>query len=183
MHIYYKPTVKYRHIYEKVKMLVAYSCLTLCDPVHCGLPGSSVHGILQARRQECSHSLLQRIFLTQGSNPSLLCCRQILYHLSHLGSLQIDRQIDRQIYICIYLTMFIYIDRDIHILKRYTHIKYIYIYKYTHVNPCGYRHIYTHTQKKYTECPSLVEPHIGGYSYNEISFTKSFVEKILFITL
>ena len=28
---------------------VAQSCLTLCDPVDCGLPGSSVHGILQAR--------------------------------------------------------------------------------------------------------------------------------------
>ena len=25
-------------------------------------------------------------FLTQGSNPGLLKCRQILYHLSHLGS-------------------------------------------------------------------------------------------------
>ena len=25
------------------------SCLTLCDPVDCSLPGSSVHGILQAR--------------------------------------------------------------------------------------------------------------------------------------
>ena len=29
------------------------------------------------------HSLLQGIFLTQGSNPSLLHCRQILYHPSH----------------------------------------------------------------------------------------------------
>ena len=29
--------------------LVAQSCLTLCDPVNCSLPGSSVHGILQAR--------------------------------------------------------------------------------------------------------------------------------------
>ena len=29
------------------------------------------------------HSLLQRIFLTQGSNLGLLCCRQILYHLSY----------------------------------------------------------------------------------------------------
>ena len=27
-----------------------------------------------------------RIFLTQGSNPGLLHCRQILYHLSHQGS-------------------------------------------------------------------------------------------------
>ena len=30
-------------------VLVAQSCLTLCDPVDCGLPGPSVHGILQAR--------------------------------------------------------------------------------------------------------------------------------------
>ena len=33
-----------------------------------------------------SHSLLQGIFLTQGSKLSLLHCRQILYHLSHQGS-------------------------------------------------------------------------------------------------
>ena len=28
---------------------VAQLCPTLCDPMDCGLPGSSVHGILQAR--------------------------------------------------------------------------------------------------------------------------------------
>ena len=28
---------------------VAQSCLTLCDPMGCSLPGSSVHGIFQAR--------------------------------------------------------------------------------------------------------------------------------------
>ena len=33
----------------KVKVLVTQSCLTLCDPVDCNPPGSSVHGILQAR--------------------------------------------------------------------------------------------------------------------------------------
>ena len=32
------------------------------------------------------HSLLQGIFPTQGSNPCLLHCRQILYCLSHQGS-------------------------------------------------------------------------------------------------
>ena len=32
------------------------------------------------------HSLLQGISPTQGSNPSPLHCRQILYRLSHLGS-------------------------------------------------------------------------------------------------
>ena len=30
-----------------------------------------------------SHSFLQRIFPTQGSNLSLLHCRQVLFHLSH----------------------------------------------------------------------------------------------------
>ena len=32
-----------------VLCLVTQSCLTLCDPVDCSPPGSSVHGILQAR--------------------------------------------------------------------------------------------------------------------------------------
>ena len=32
------------------------------------------------------HLLLQEIFLTQGLNPGLLHCMQILYHLSHQGS-------------------------------------------------------------------------------------------------
>ena len=33
----------------KMKVLVAESCLILCDPMDCSLPGSSVHGVLQAR--------------------------------------------------------------------------------------------------------------------------------------
>ena len=33
------------------------------------------------------HSLLQGIFPTQGSNPGLLHCRQILYGLNHQGSI------------------------------------------------------------------------------------------------
>ena len=32
-----------------VKVLVAQSCLTVCDPMDRSLSGSSVHGILQAR--------------------------------------------------------------------------------------------------------------------------------------
>ena len=32
-----------------LKVLVAQSCPTLCDPMDCSPPGSSVHGILQAR--------------------------------------------------------------------------------------------------------------------------------------
>ena len=34
---------------KKVKVLVTQSCATLCDPMDCSLPVSSVHGILQAR--------------------------------------------------------------------------------------------------------------------------------------
>ena len=36
----------------KVKVLVAQSCPTLCDPMDCSLLGSFVHGILQARLLE-----------------------------------------------------------------------------------------------------------------------------------
>ena len=37
------------HSWTKVKGLVAQSCSTLCKPMDCSLPGSSVHGILQAQ--------------------------------------------------------------------------------------------------------------------------------------
>ena len=53
----------------------------------CSLPGSTVHGILQARITGGGcHFLLQAIFLTQEWNPGLLLCRQILYRLSYEGS-------------------------------------------------------------------------------------------------
>ena len=35
-----------------MKVLVTQSCLTLGDPMDCSLPGSSIHGIFQARIQE-----------------------------------------------------------------------------------------------------------------------------------
>ena len=65
-----------------VKVKVAQSCLTLCDPMDC-----IAHGILQAKNAGVgSLSLLQGIFPTQGSNPGLPHCRQILYQMSHKGS-------------------------------------------------------------------------------------------------
>ena len=39
-------------IYSAVTVLVAQLCLTLCDTMDCGLPGSSVRGISQARIME-----------------------------------------------------------------------------------------------------------------------------------
>ena len=61
-----------------VKVLVAKSCLTLCEPPDLSPPGSSVHGIFQARTRVDYHFLFQGIFPTQGSNPGLLHCRQTL---------------------------------------------------------------------------------------------------------
>ena len=60
---------------------VAQSCPTLCDPVDCSPPGSSVHGIAWRGKHTgvgC-RALLQGIFPTQGLSPSLLRCGQILY--------------------------------------------------------------------------------------------------------
>ena len=63
----------------KVKW-VAQSYPTLCDPMDCpwNSPGQNT-GV-------GSFSLFQGIFPTQGSNPGLPHCRQILYQLSHQGS-------------------------------------------------------------------------------------------------
>ena len=48
-------------------------------------PGSSFHGDSPGKNVRVGfHSLVQRIFPTQGSNPGLLHCRQILYHLTTL---------------------------------------------------------------------------------------------------
>ena len=49
-------------------------CLTLCNPMDCSPPGSSVHGILQTRILEWVAMLSSRgIFLIQRSNACLLC--------------------------------------------------------------------------------------------------------------
>ena len=70
--------------FSLLKVLITQSYLTLCDPLDCSPPGSSVQGILQTRIPGVScHSLLQGIFPSQGSNLGLLHCRQILYHLSY----------------------------------------------------------------------------------------------------
>ena len=64
--------------WKKVKVNVAQSCPTLCNPSPWHSPGRNT-GV-------SSLSLLQGIFPTQGSNPGLPHCRRILYQLSHKGS-------------------------------------------------------------------------------------------------
>ena len=70
-----------------VLCLVAQLCPTLCDPMDCSSPGSSVHGDSPGKNIGVGcHALLQGIFLTKGWKPGLLNCRWILYQLSHQGS-------------------------------------------------------------------------------------------------
>ena len=57
---------------------VAQSCSTLRP--HGLQPAMGILGTV------ARHALLQAIFPAQGSNPGLLHCRWILYHLSHQGS-------------------------------------------------------------------------------------------------
>ena len=67
--------------------LVAQSGPTLCNPMDCSPPGSSVCGDSPGKNTGVScQALLQGSFPTQGSNPSLPHCRQILHHLSHQGN-------------------------------------------------------------------------------------------------
>ena len=71
-------------------MLVAQSCLTLCDPMDYSPSGSSLSmGFSRQEYWSGFHSLLPGIFPTQRLNLSLLCllfCRWILHHLSHQES-------------------------------------------------------------------------------------------------
>ena len=65
-----------------VLCLVTQSCPTLCDPIDCSLPGSSVHGDSPGKNPGVGcYALLQGIFPTQGSKPGLPHCRKILYFL------------------------------------------------------------------------------------------------------
>ena len=58
----------------KVKALLTGSCLTTCSPPDCGLPGSSVRGILQAGVLErAAMPSSKGIFPIQGSNLHVLC--------------------------------------------------------------------------------------------------------------
>ena len=66
--------------------LISWSCLTLWPS---GLYPARLLSSWDSPGKNTgvgSHSLLQGIFPTQGWNPGLLHCRQILYCLSHQGS-------------------------------------------------------------------------------------------------
>ena len=78
-----KPLCLWRFVIAALSLLCLVSQLypALCDPVDCSPPGSSVHGDSPGKNTGGGcHALLQGIFPTQGSNPTLLLGRWILYH-------------------------------------------------------------------------------------------------------
>ena len=67
--------------------LIVQSCPMLCNPMDYSPTGFSVHGDYSGKNTGMGcYALLQGIFPTQGSNPDLPHCRQIVYHRSHQGS-------------------------------------------------------------------------------------------------
>ena len=59
-------------VQQNVHTELLQSCLTLCDPMDCSLPGFSVHGDSPGKNTGVGcHFLLQGVFLTQELNPCL----------------------------------------------------------------------------------------------------------------
>ena len=82
-----KASTAFIALHVAVLCLVVQSCPTLCNPMDCSLPGSSVHRDSPGKNTRGSyHALLQGIFPTQGLNSGLPHCRWILYHLSQQES-------------------------------------------------------------------------------------------------
>ena len=73
--------VHIKHSINCFHCLVPQSCPTLCDPIDCSLPGSSVHGIFQVRILEWVAISFSR-GSSQPRDQILASCigRQILYH-------------------------------------------------------------------------------------------------------
>ena len=66
-------------------------CLNLCDPMDCSLPGSSVHGIFQARTLECVATTFSTNLLDpriEPASPVSLALQVDSFSLSHQGILQ-----------------------------------------------------------------------------------------------
>ena len=74
----------------RVHTKLLQSCLTLCNLMDCSPPGSSVHGILQARILEWGAMPSSRgvTWPRDGNRISYISWigRQFLYHQCHLGS-------------------------------------------------------------------------------------------------
>ena len=74
-------------VYKVTRAVSCELCPTLCDPMDCSPPGSSVHGDSPGKNTGVgSRALLQGIFPTQRSNLCLLLWQGNSLPLNHLGS-------------------------------------------------------------------------------------------------
>ena len=74
MHLFTEYLLKALCVCTCVCVQSLQSCQTLCNPMDCIPPGSSLHGDSPGKNTGVGcHALLQGIFLTQGSNLSFLC--------------------------------------------------------------------------------------------------------------
>ena len=83
-----------------MNLLLFADCIVLINSLWLFATTWSVHGLLKNTIVGC-HPLLQGIFLTQGSNPDLLHCRQILCHLSYKGSHWFYILLSKESWLCI----------------------------------------------------------------------------------
>ena len=72
------------YVHQEIYVLVAQSCLTLCDPIDCSSLGSSVHGVLQSRIMEWvaisfSKEIYTRMFIGALCNSSKLEIIQVVH--------------------------------------------------------------------------------------------------------
>ena len=89
-------------------MLVAQLYQTLCDPTNCSPPGSSVHGILQARRLERMSFLPPEDLPDPGIKQTLVSCTSGRFFPILQGTYMY-----RHIYVC-YALYVVYIHVHIH---------------------------------------------------------------------
>ena len=87
-----KTLVSQTHLFSALLKSIIKSCPTLCNPTTAACRAPLSMGFSRQEYWSGCHALLQGIFLTLGSNPGLLHCRWILYHLSHQGTLYLLRR-------------------------------------------------------------------------------------------
>ena len=85
---------------------IAQSCPTLSDPMDCSLPGSSVHGIFQARVLEWGaiafSALNTKSPLLHHHHPQPLASTDVLSDSVNLTILGISYKWDQIIFVCTY---------------------------------------------------------------------------------
>ena len=106
-------------IERKKESEVAQSCPTLCNPMDCKLPGSSVHGILQARILGwvaipffLISCIADRFFTVWATREALCGCVCICVHThaweKREGEIHMIYMLCTHLQICIHLCMYMY---------------------------------------------------------------------------